>query len=72
MPELLERDMGILAMKTLGDGSFFKEMEHSEKNKSAAIRIIPDKLSIKEALFFAWSLPVSTIITGPDNAAMLK
>jgi aryl-alcohol dehydrogenase-like predicted oxidoreductase len=72
MPELLNRKVGILAMKTLGEGLFFKELKRSEKSDSPTIKLVPEKLSIKEALYFAWSLPVSTVITGPDNAAMLK
>jgi predicted aldo/keto reductase-like oxidoreductase len=72
MPELLKRKLGILAMKTLGEGSFFKGMDQDDSNKSRTKKLIPDKLTIKDALYFAWSLPVTTIITGADNAAMLK
>lgn len=68
LPTLIERNMGILAMKTLGEGAFFNKT----KSKEAEISVVPDLISIKEALHFVWSLPVSTIITGPDNADMLK
>lgn len=68
LPTLIERNMGILAMKTLGEGAFFKKTE----SKDGEISIVPDLLSIREALHFVWSLPVSTIITGPDNADMMK
>ena len=68
LPTLIERDMGILAMKTLAEGAFFKKVE-SKNGKTA---IVPDLLSVKDALHFVWSLPVSTIITGPDNSSMLK
>lgn len=35
-------------------------------------KIVPNKLSVAEALHFVWSLPVSVLITGPDHAEMLK
>ena len=59
--------MGVLAMKTLGEGAFFKKTPGEE---DAAI--VPGRLSASEALYFVWSLPVSVIITGPDNAEMLR
>jgi len=68
LPTLLQRNMGILAMKTLGEGAFFDKWKVKNKEQS----IVPDLLSVKESLHFVWSLPVSTIITGPDNAEMMK
>lgn len=68
LPALLERDMGVIAMKSLGEGAFFKKTKTKDGEKA----VVPDIVSIKEALYFVWSLPVSTLITGPDNAAMLN
>jgi aryl-alcohol dehydrogenase-like predicted oxidoreductase len=64
MPILLERKMGILAMKVLGEGSFFKRIDGQ--------LLIPEMFTLKEALYFAWSLPISVLITGADNASMLE
>lgn len=61
IPTLVERNMGILAMKTLANGRFFSDPA-----------LIPDRISIREALHFVWSLPVSTLITGPDNVEQMK
>jgi predicted aldo/keto reductase-like oxidoreductase len=72
MPELLNRKMGILAMKTLGEGMFFKELQLPGKTDSKPLKLVPENLSIKDSLYFTWSLPISTLITGPDNAEMLK
>ncbi len=72
MPRLLERDMGILAMKTLGEGSFVHGPEDADDGDRLAGAIVPARLSIREALYFAWSLPISVLITGPDNADMLR
>lgn len=61
VPRLVDRRMGILAMKTLANGRFFSDPS-----------LIPDRLSIREALYFVWSLPVSTLITGPDDVEQLQ
>jgi predicted aldo/keto reductase-like oxidoreductase len=70
LPMLLEREMGVLAMKTLSNGGFFGGTRHFESGDEP--KIIPHHASIKEALHFVWSLPVSVVITGPDNVDMLK
>lgn len=64
MPTLVEREIGILAMKTLAGGRFF-EGEPGD-------RIIPDRVSLQEALHFVWSLPVSTLISGPGSVEEMK
>ena len=35
-------------------------------------RIVPNIASVEEAVSYAWSLPVSVLITGPDNVDMLN
>ncbi len=65
LPFAIERDFGILAMKTLSDGRFFKEKRVLDKTQWKSTNpIIPNYISIKEALNFVWSLPVSVLITG--------
>ena len=72
MPELQKQEYGIMAMKTLGAGglmgapSFYIDPEADRPN------IIPDKISIEEALHFVWSLPVSTIISGCEMVEELE
>jgi aryl-alcohol dehydrogenase-like predicted oxidoreductase len=70
MPTLVERNMGIIAMKTLSNGGFFGGRNHFEPGDEK--KIIPRVLSIKEALTFVWSLPVSVLVTGADNVEMLN
>jgi len=70
LPMLLERNMGVLAMKSLSNGGFFGATEHFKSGDEP--RIIPRHASIKEALSFVWSLPVSVLITGADNVDMLN
>lgn len=70
LPMLLERNMGVLAMKTLSNGGFFGGTRHFQTGVDP--RIIPEIASIKEALSFVWSLPVSVLITGAENVEMLN
>lgn len=69
LPTLVERKMGILAMKTLSNGGFFGGNRHFYGGDNP--KLVPKVLTVKEALHFAWSLPISTLITGPDHAEML-
>ncbi len=70
MPVALEQEMGILAMKTLADGRFFAKKEQA--NWTSADPVIPNYVTIKEAQHFAWSLPISVLITGAENATFLR
>lgn len=57
LPKLVERRMGVQAMKTLAAGDFLR-------GRGGLGPIIPDVISIEEALGFVWSLPVSTLVSG--------
>ena len=70
LPKLVEKNIAPLAMKTLSNGGFFGGTRHFSGGENP--RIIPNALSIQEALHFVWSLPVSVLITGPDHADMLR
>ncbi|MDP2335217.1 MAG: aldo/keto reductase [Bacteroidota bacterium] len=69
MSKALERDMGILAIKSLADGRFFAKKEQA--NWTSNDPVIPNYLSIKEAMHFVWSLPVSVLISGNENATFM-
>jgi len=64
MPKLVERNIGVLAMKTMSFGNFFGQRD--------ATKIIPEKISVEEALNFVWSLPVSSIVSGNETAEQLQ
>ena len=70
MPKALERNMGILAMKSLADGRFFSRKEQAGWTSDDPV--IPNYLSIKEAMYFVWSLPVSVLISGNENATFMR
>ena len=70
VPGLLERNIGILAMKTLSNGGFFGGTRHGQHGDEP--KIVPNIASVKEAISFAGSLPVSVLITGADDVEMLN
>jgi len=70
MPKALDRNMGILAIKSLADGRFFAKNEQAGWTTDDPI--IPNYLSIKEAMHFVWSLPVSVLISGNENATFMR
>ncbi len=73
LPMALDRNLGILAMKTLSDGRFFGKKVVLDKTPwESNDPLIPNYLSVKEALYFVWSLPVSVLITGAENKDLLQ
>jgi len=73
IPKALESGIAVLAMKTLADGRFFgKKVVNGNTIWESEQPAVPGMVSLKEALDFSWSMPVSTLITGAENAALLK
>jgi len=70
LPKLVERKIGVLAMKSLANGGFFGGSTHGEHGDNP--KLVPNRVSIAEAINFVWSLPVSVLITGPDNIEQMK
>lgn len=70
IPQAVERNMGILAIKSLADGRFFSRKEQA--NWTSDDPLIPNYLSIKEAMHFVWSLPVTVLISGNENATFMR
>jgi len=73
-PALQKRNMGLLAMKTMADGRFFgmKAMPHRGTVWTSDNPAIPARLSIRDALHYAWALPISVLITGAENASLVR
>ena len=69
LPVAVERNMGVIAMKTLANGGFFGGSSHGQHGNRP--KVVPNRLSIQEALHFVWSLPVSVLVTGTDNMEQL-
>ncbi len=70
LPKALDRNLGITSIKSLADGRFFANKK--EANWQSNDPIIPNYLSIKEAMYFVWSLPVSVLISGNENATFMR
>lgn len=70
IPRALDRNMGILAIKSLADGRFFAKKEKA--NWTSDNPLIPNYMSIKEAMYFVWSLPVTVLISGNENATFMR
>lgn len=70
IPKALDRNMGILAIKSLADGRFFAKKEKA--NWTSDDPLIPNYMSIKEAMHFVWSLPVTVLISGNENATFMR
>lgn len=69
-PKALDNEIAVLAMKSLAAGRFFANKERF--NWSTANPVIPDNMSIKEAMYFVWSLPVAVLISGNENATFMR
>ena len=72
LPLAVENKLGLLAMKTLAAGRFFRRAKIGDELRwETETPVVPDYLSVKEALYFSWSLPVSVLITGAENKDLL-
>ena len=70
VPTLVERNIGVIGMKALANGGFFGGAQHGKHGPNP--KVVPDQVSVSEAIRFVWSLPVSTLVTGPDNAEQMQ
>ncbi len=70
MPQLVDRNLGIIAMKTLACGGFFGGTTWFQGGNKP--KICPDLMTVEDAIHFAWSLPISVLVTGPNNPDQLK
>ena len=70
VPTLVERNIGVIGMKALANGGFFGGSQHGKHGPNP--KVVPDQVSVSEAIRFVWSLPVSTLVTGPDNAEQMQ
>jgi len=72
LPVALENNLGILAMKTLADGRFFSKKQTLDRVRwETDTPVIPAHISVRDALYFSWSLPISVLITGAENKDLL-
>lgn len=70
MPKLVEKNVGIIAMKSLANGGFFGGSTHGQHGNNP--KIVPNRVSIPEAINFVWSMPISVLVTGFDNPEQMQ
>lgn len=72
VPKCVEVGTGILAMKTLAYGRFFGGNRGWRRTHISVKPVIPEVLSMEDVLGFAWSLPVSSLISGMENTKQVS
>jgi uncharacterized protein len=73
MSRLVKGNLGVIAMKTLADGRFFANKKQLERQVwQSEDPVVPGRITLEQAMNFAWSLPISTLVTGAENAEMLR
>ncbi|MDP8242821.1 MAG: aldo/keto reductase [Candidatus Hinthialibacter antarcticus] len=70
LPELVPRDFGVIAMKTLACGGFFGGTTWFQNGPKP--KICPTRMSVQEAIHFVWSMPVSVLVTGPNSVEQMQ
>ena len=70
VPILIERNIGVIGMKSLANGGFFGGTQHGRHGTNP--KVVPNRVSVSEAVRFVFALPVSTLVTGPDNAKQMQ
>lgn len=70
VPTLIERNIGVIGMKALANGGFFGGSQHGRHGLNP--KVVPNRVSVSEAVRFVWSLPISTLVTGPDTAEQMQ
>ena len=70
MPKLVERNLGIIAMKSLANGGFFGGSSHGRGGDNP--KVVPDRISVAQAIDFAWSMPISVLVTGFNNPQQMQ
>lgn len=72
LPKLVERGYGVLAMKTLVFGALTGVDWGWRRDDRVAPKLVPERISLEEALGFVWSLPVASLVSGMETPAMVK
>ena len=72
LPMAAERGIGIIAMKVTARGRLLQSWRPSPDDLRTDPELQPGTLTMKEALDYALSLPVSTAIIGCDNLSQLE
>lgn len=71
--EAANRNFGILAMKTLAAGRFFsRAVVNNDLVWESENPVVPGRLKVEDVMNFVWSMPVSVLISGAENKALIE
>lgn len=70
LPKLVKNNLGAIAMKSLANGGFFGGSAHGQHGDNP--KIVPDRVSIAEAVNFVWSMPVSVLVAGFNTPGQMQ
>ena len=69
VPSLVKGKLGVIAMKSLANGGFFGGSRQGEPGDKS--KVVPDRVSMADAIHFVFSLPVSVLVTGADDRGQI-
>ncbi len=72
LPECMEAGIGVLAMKTLAYGRFFGGNQGWRRTEVPVEPVIPSVISLEDALGFAWSLPITCLVSGMESVEQVS
>ncbi|MBK1879264.1 aldo/keto reductase [Pelagicoccus mobilis] len=73
LPQAIEKNLGVIAMKTMAGGSFFGgEAPWGPIKGQYREPIIPQKISVREAHHYVYSLPVASLTSGTDTVEHVR
>ncbi|MEM8782427.1 MAG: aldo/keto reductase [Planctomycetota bacterium] len=72
LPRLVQNGYAVLAMKTLAFGGFFgNNFAWANRDEADPTRIIPDRVSLEEALHFALAHPIASLVSGMNRTRQI-
>jgi aryl-alcohol dehydrogenase-like predicted oxidoreductase len=72
LPMAVEQQMGIIGMKIPARGRLLDSWTPKQRQREGEPPATPGTLSMREAMYYVLSLPVSTVIIGCDSVAQLE
>ncbi len=73
LPNAVAKNVGVIGMKIFGGGGLTGQpIRWGEGRGQERESVIPEILSVKDALHFAWSLPISTTTLGCSSVKEIK
>lgn len=70
LPRLVDDGYAVLAMKTLAFGQFYgRNTGWANRAQGPLPRLIPERITLEDALHYVWAHPVASIVSGMETEA---